>query len=88
MSIEAQGHFLTVAQGHLHMKIKTGFSQIPLGHFEPNFVCKLSGTGKMKICQHDDGHMTKMAAMPIYEKLPSKIFFSETGVPISTKLGM
>ena len=34
------------------------------------------------------GHMTKMAAMPIYVKNPSKIFFSRTGGPISTKLGM
>ena len=31
--------------------------------------------------------MTKMAAMPIYGKNPSKIF-SGTGRPISTKLGM
>ena len=54
MSIEGQGHFLTLAQGHLHMNVKIGFSQKPLGYFEPNFVCKLSG------------HMTKMAAMPIY----------------------
>ena len=38
--------------------------------------------------QHDAGHMTKMAAMPIYGKNPSKIFFSGTGGPISTKLGM
>ena len=28
---------------------------------------------KMKICLHDDGHMTKMAAMPIYGKNPSKL---------------
>ena len=34
------------------------------------------------------GHMTKMAAMPIYGKNPSKIFFSRTGGPISTILGM
>ena len=34
------------------------------------------------------GHMTKMAAMPIYSKNPSKIFFSRTGGSISTKLGM
>ena len=34
------------------------------------------------------GHMTKMAAMPIYSKNPSKIFFSRTGGLISTKLGM
>ena len=42
----------------------------------------------MKIYQHYDGHMTKLAAMPIYGKNPSKIFFSGTGGPISTKLGM
>ena len=40
----------------------------------------------MKIYQHDDGHMTKMAAMSIYGKNPSKT--SDTGGPISTKLGM
>ena len=34
------------------------------------------------------GHMTKMAAMPIYGKNLSKIFFSRIGGPISTKLGM
>ena len=34
------------------------------------------------------GHMTKMAAMPIYGKTPSKLFFSGTTGPISTKLGM
>ena len=32
-------------------------------------------------------HMTKMAAMPIYDKNPSKIF-SESGGPMSKKLGM
>ena len=36
---------------------------------------------------HDAGHMTKMAAMPIYGKNPSKIF-SGTGWPNSTKIGM
>ena len=48
MSIEGQGNFLTFAQGHLHMKIKTGFYQKPVGYFKPNFVCKLSGTRKLK----------------------------------------
>ena len=37
---------------------------------------------------NNPGHMTKMAAMPIYGKIPSKIFFSGTGGPISVKLGM
>ena len=34
------------------------------------------------------GHMTKMAAMPIYGKNPSKIIFSETNRLISRKLGV
>ena len=34
------------------------------------------------------GHMTKMAATPIYGKNHSKIFFSRTGWPIFMKLGM
>ena len=34
------------------------------------------------------GHMTKMAAMPIYDKNPSKLFNSGTGGPISKKLRM
>ena len=42
----------------------------------------------MKISKLDPGHMTKMAAMPIYGKNLSKIFFSRTGGPIFTKLGM
>ena len=42
----------------------------------------------MKIYGHDAGHVTKMAAMPVYGKNPSKIFLSGTGEPISMKLGM
>ena len=41
----------------------------------------------MKIHENDAGHMTKMAALPIYGKNPSKIF-SGIGGPISMKLGM
>ena len=37
---------------------------------------------------NNPGHMTKMAAMPIYGKNPSKFFFSGTTGLISTKLGM
>ena len=42
----------------------------------------------MKILKHDAGHMTKMAAMPIFGKKPSKIFFTGTSGPISITLGM
>ena len=37
---------------------------------------------------NNQGHMFKMAAMPIYGKNPSKIFFSGTNGPISMKLCM
>ena len=36
---------------------------------------------------NNPGHMTKMAAMPIYGRSPSKIFY-RTGRPISTKLNL
>ena len=32
-SFRNEGHFLTLAQGHLHLKIKTCFSQKPHGRF-------------------------------------------------------
>ena len=41
-----------------------------------------------KFCSRHLGHMTKMAATPIYGKSHSKNFFSRTGGLISTKLGM
>ena len=44
--------------------------------------------GGTKVYINGPGHMTKMAATPIYGKNPSKIFFSTTGRPIFTKLGM
>ena len=34
------------------------------------------------------GHMTKMAAMLIYGKNPSKILFAGTDEPIATKIDM
>ena len=41
----------------------------------------------MKIRERDAAHMTKMAAMPIHDKNPSKIFTQTSGL-ISIKLGM
>ena len=41
-----------------------------------------------KVCTRHLGHMTKMAAMFIYGTNLSKIFFSGTGWPIFTNLGM
>ena len=38
VSIESEGHFLTLAQGRLHTKNQTGFSQKLLCRSKPNFV--------------------------------------------------
>ena len=38
VSIEGQGYFLTMAQGRVHIKICTGFSQKLLCRSEPKFV--------------------------------------------------
>ena len=40
----------------------------------------------MKICLHDTGHMTKLAAMPIYGISPLEIFCGKSGA-ISRKFG-
>ena len=41
-----------------------------------------------KVCSNGSGHMTKMAATPIYGKNPLKIFFSRTRRPMTLGLGM
>ena len=51
-------------------------------YVEPPWVVAL------KFCSQYLGYMTKMAAIPIYGKNPSKIFFFRTGGPISMKLCM
>ena len=43
--------------------------------------------GETDVYIDNPGYMTKMADMPIYVKIPLKIF-SGTGGPISTKLSM
>ena len=58
------------------------------GPIKAKFYVEPPWVGGSKVCSRHPGHMTKMAIKPIYGKNPSKIFFSGTGRPISTKLGM
>ena len=58
------------------------------GPIKAKFYLEPPWVGGTKVCSRHLGHMTKMAAMPIYGKNPSKIFFSRTGGPIFSKLGM
>ena len=58
------------------------------GPIKAKFYVEPPWVGGTIFCSQHLGHMTKMAATPIYGKNPSKIFFSRTGEPIFTKLGM
>ena len=41
-----------------------------------------------EVCTNGPGHMTKMAAMPMYDKNLKKIFFFGTKRPVTLNLGM
>ena len=62
--------------------LKTTYPIKAKSYVEPSWL------GGTKVCFRYPGHMTKMAAMPIYGKYTSKIFFTRTGEPISMTLGM
>ena len=64
------------------------FSSETAGPIKAKFYVEPPWVGGTKVYINGPGHMTKMAATPIYGKNPSKIFFSRTGGPIFTKLGM
>ena len=58
------------------------------GPIKAKFYVEPPWVGGRIFCSRHLGHMTKMAATPIYGQNPSKIFFFRTGRPIFTKLGM
>ena len=64
------------------------FSSETAWPIKAKFYMKHLWEGGTNVYINNPGHMTKMAAMPIYGKNPSKIFFSGITGPISTKLGM
>ena len=43
VGIEGQGYFFTLAEGRVHTKIQTGFSQKLLCRSEPNFSFQVQG---------------------------------------------
>ena len=63
------------------------FSQT-IGPIEFKFHMKTPYDKSAKIYPKFFGHMTKMAATPIYGKNLLKIFFSRTRRPVTLKLGM
>ena len=59
----------------------------PKGSYAPTHEASI-GSGGTNVYINNLGHMTKMAAIPIYGKNTSKIFFSENNRQISMKLGV
>ena len=86
LSIKGQGHYLIFAKGHSVFKIFVFSKTVEL--FETKYHVNDFGSTEMKIYTNGLGHMTKIAAMPMYGKNPSKIFFSRTRGPIAMKLGL
>ena len=67
MSIKGQGHSLTLIKGHSDFEVKTCFLKT-VESFGTKIHMKALGRIGMKIYINELGHMTKMAAMPIYGK--------------------
>ena len=68
MSIEGQGHFLTLAQGCVHIKFELDFLR--------NYCAHLNQTlyERFYIQGNDTGHMTKKAPHPYMVKNSQNIF--------------
>ena len=84
MNIKGQGHSVTLVQSHSDSFLQTFFLETakPIEariHVEP------SRDGGTKIYSNGSGHMTKMAAMSIYNNV--KNFFTGTKRPMTLKIG-
>ena len=64
------------------------FSHETTGPIEAKFHVEPSSDGETKVYSNGPGHMTKMAAMPIYSKNLKKFFVSGTKKLMTLKLGM
>ena len=65
------------------------FSSVTTGPIKIKFHMETPKDAETKVCSSGPGHMTKMAAMPIYGKKNfKKIFFSITRKPMTLELGM
>ena len=67
MSIKGQGHSLTLVKGHSDFKVKLVYLKNSWAIWNQNSYESLRDN-RMKIHTNELGHMTNMAAMPIYGK--------------------
>ena len=68
MNIKGQGHLLTLVQGHSDSTFSNFFSLETARLVEAKFHVDHPWDGRTEICSNGPGHITNMAAMPIYGK--------------------
>ena len=70
---QGQGHSLTLVKGHSDFKVKICLAET-VGRFGTKAQMKAYGRMGMKIFTNELGHMTNMAAMPIYGNKLKNLF--------------
>ena len=88
MNIKGQGVSLTLVQGHSDSTFANFFSLETAKPNKAKFHVESPWDRGTKVCSNSPGHMTNMAALPIYGKNLKKIFFSGTKKPITLTAGM
>ena len=88
MNSKGQGISLILVQGHSYSTFSNFFSLESAKPSEVKFHMEPQLDGGTKVCSNGPGHMTRMAAIPIYGKNIKKIFFSGTKRPMILKLGL
>ena len=68
MNIEGQSHSMTLVQGHSDSHFQNFFSLETARPIEAKFHVEPAWDRGIKVCSNGPGHMTNMAAMPIYGK--------------------
>ena len=68
MNVKGQGHSLTLVQGHSDSTFSNFFFLEAAWPIEAKFYVEPPWAGGTKVLSNSLGHMTKMAAMPIYGK--------------------
>ena len=87
MNIKCQDHLLTLVQGHSDSTFSNFFSLETARQIEAKFHVRPPWDRRTKVCANGPGHMTKVAAMPIYG-INLKKFFSGIKRPMTLKLSM
>ena len=77
-----------IPSDHPSLRFSNIFSSETTGPIEAKFHMESQWDGGTKDFTRGLGDMTKMSAMPIYGRNPSKIFFSRTKRTMTLKLGM